>query len=264
MNVIWYELVWVFIFGSLWGSFANVVIHRLPLGESVVSPRSKCPNCRTQLRWYQNIPILSFLILRGRCGFCRAHISCRYPIVETLVGGLFVLAWIQFSSWWTIVEMWWLSFALVTCSCIDLDHYILPDKITLPGIGLGLLVATVSPERSTWDSVSGFLLGGGFLWATAYLYWVLRGREGMGGGDIKLLAWMGSVLGWMSVPFVILVASILGTFGGFYSMFCGTRDQDGPIAIPFGPYLAAASLLYALGNGSTIVQLYWEFWGFRV
>ena len=129
---------------------------------------------------------------------------------------------------------------------------------------IGLIVSTISPDRGFWDAVSGFLLGGGFLWATAYLYWALRGREGMGGGDLKLLAWMGSVLGWMSIPFIILVASVLGTIGGVWAMVRKVEQDDEPTAIPFGPYLAAASLLYALGDGSSIVQLYWEFWGFRL
>jgi leader peptidase (prepilin peptidase)/N-methyltransferase len=243
----------LFIFGAIWGSFANVIIYRLPLGQSVVTPRSYCASCNTTIVWYHNIPIFSWLFLRGKCAKCQTHFSIRYPLVELLMATLFAVAGICIGFQWFLLEALIFIFALVTASFIDIDHMILPDKFTLSGIVIGLLGAFLNPEREFISALYGVLMGGGFLWAVGYLYYVIRGREGMGGGDIKLLAWIGAVLGWRSIPVVILVSSVLGSVIGIMLTF---RTKDGlQQPIPFGPYLAAATLLYLFLGGE-----HWADW----
>lgn len=242
-----------FVFGLLFGSFANVVIWRLPLEQSVVRPRSRCPKCSTLIAFYDNLPVLSWLWLRGRCRHCQARISIRYPLVELLMGVLFALmVWTRGFHWMTL-ELLVFTFGLVTVSFIDLDHMILPDEFTLSGIVIGLICAWLNPERSLWDAIAGVLMGGGFLWAIAYIYFALRKQEGMGGGDVKLLAWIGAVLGWRAIPFVILVASVLGSIVGL--ALAGRGRAGLKTSIPFGPYLSLAALLYPLA-GERLAQMY--------
>lgn len=245
----------LFLFGALMGSFANVVIYRMPRGESVAWPGSRCDQCKTPIRWYHNIPIFAWFWLRGKCASCGASFSIRYPIVELLMATLFASAGLVFGVEfpWTLAEALIFIFGLVTVSFIDIDHMILPDKFTLSGIVIGLLGSLVNPDRSFLDALFGVLMGGGFLWLVAYLYWVFRQREGMGGGDIKLLAWIGAVLGWKAIPIVILVSSLLGSLVGI--MLALRTKGDMTRAIPFGPYLATAALLYLLMNGGV-----WSIW----
>lgn len=246
-----------FVFGALLGSFANVVICRMPEGESVVYPGSFCRSCLTPIRWYHNIPIFSWFLLRGKCANCGAGYSFRYPFVELLMGLLFAVTFWATGFSWSLIEYIYLVFGLVTVSVIDIDHMILPDKFTLSGIVLGLTGAVLNPERSFWDAFAGMLMGGGFLWAVAYLYYIVRKQEGMGGGDIKLLAWIGAVLGWQSIPMVILLSSFFGSFVGLFLMF---RTKGGlKLAIPFGPYLVAAALAYMLLDGRQ-----WSSWYLRL
>lgn len=249
----------LFLFGAIFGSFANVVIYRMPRGESVAFPSSHCQNCKAPIRWYHNVPILAWFWLRGRCAKCEAKFSFRYPFVELLMGVLFAAAGNAFGPSWTLVEALIFIFGLVTVSFIDIDHMILPDKFTLSGIVIGLLGAALNPEREFLSALYGVLMGGGFLWAVAYLYYVFRNREGMGGGDIKLLAWIGAVLGWQSVPVVILVSSLLGSLIG---IALALKNRGGmKTAIPFGPYLALAALLYLLLDGSRWSEWYLQLHG---
>lgn len=241
----WVETAFLFILGLLFGSFGNVVIWRLPREESVVTPRSKCPQCSTAIAWYDNVPVFSWLILRGRCRACGTSISFRYPLVELLTGLLFAAVFWNYGYQWVTLEYLWFVWGLIVVSFIDFDHMILPDVFTLSGVVIGLLGAAINPERDFMDALSGVLMGGGFLWLIAYLYLVLRKEEGMGGGDIKLLAWIGAVLGWKSIPFVILGASLVGSVIG---LGLAMRSRAGlKSVIPFGPYLAAAAILYLLG-----------------
>lgn len=245
--------VFAFIFGLLFGSFANVVILRLPKGESVVSPPSHCPQCSAPIKWYDNVPVLAYLWLRGKCRACKKPYSARYPIVEFLSGLLFLAVHWKYGLSWTALEYTIFCWSLLVVSVIDLDHMILPDVFTLSGIVIGLVGAALNPDREFMPALWGVLLGGGFLWAIAYGYYVLRKEEGMGGGDIKLLAWMGAVLGWQAIPFIVLVSSIAGSVVG---IFLAMRSKAGlKSVIPFGPYLALAAILYLLG-GESLGQWY--------
>lgn len=232
--------------GLLLGSFANVIILRLPKGENIATPRSRCPQCQKPVRWYDNIPIVSFILLRAKCRDCGAKISWRYPLVEFLMALLFCLVAWNVGLKWVLLEYLIFVFGLVVVTFIDLDHYIIPDVFSLPGIVIGLIGAALNPERSFWSSFAGVLMGGGFLWLIAYLYLVLRKQEGMGGGDIKLLGWIGAVLGWQAIPFVILSSSILGSIVGLIAM---RKTNEGlKTVLPFGPFLALGSVLYLLGG----------------
>ncbi len=250
------QYIFIGMFGAIWGSFANVVIVRLPHGKSVVLPASSCMSCKTKILWYQNIPIFSWLFLRGSCANCKAKISWRYPLVELIMASGFVaLFWFHGFNFY-LLEHILLFFGLVTVSFIDLEHMIIPDSFSLGGIVIGLLGATLNEGRSFMGAVGGILMGGGFLWAVAYFYYLWRKQEGMGGGDIKLLAWIGAVLGWKAIPFVILGSSIFGSIVGVLISF---RSKDGmSTVIPFGPYLALSAILYIF-MGAKVVDWYFGF-----
>lgn len=233
-----------FLFGACFGSFANVVIYRLPQDESLMG-RSRCSNCRKEIKWYHNIPLLAYFFLHGKCANCGQKFSLRYPTVELLTAILFALVIYFYGMTWTSLEYVVLCFGLVVGSFIDLDHMILPDEITLGGLVLGLLGAWLNPEREFLDALLGFAFGGGVLWLVAYIYFVFTGREGLGGGDIKLLAWLGAVLGWKAIPFIILSASV---FGSVVGITLSRRSKEGlKTMIPFGPFLAVGALLYLFG-----------------
>lgn len=235
-----------FVFGALLGSFANVVIYRLPKEESVVKPRSHCYSCKKTIPWYDNIPILSWFLLRGKCRQCGAKFSFRYPLVEILMASLFALSYHYAGLSWSLVEYLLFVFGLVICTFIDMDHMILPDEFTLSGIVIGLVGAALNPQREFLDALFGMLMGGGFLWGMAYVYYLLTKNEGMGGGDIKLLAWIGAVLGWKAIPFVIMTSAIVGSVIGLIA----ARKQSAGLktVIPFGPYLALGAVLYLFGG----------------
>lgn len=242
-----------FILGAIFGSFGNVVIYRLPRGESVVKPRSFCYACKTQIKWYDNIPILSWFILRGRCRKCKAPFSIRYPLVELITAVLFALSYHYAGISWTLLEHLIFVFGLVVCTFIDFDHMILPDEFTLSGIVIGLVGAALNPHREFLDALYGVLMGGGFLWGMAYVYYLLTKQEGMGGGDIKLLAWIGALLGWKAIPFVIMSSAIIGSVVG---LIMARKQKAGlKTVIPFGPYLALGAILYLFG-GETIALWY--------
>jgi leader peptidase (prepilin peptidase)/N-methyltransferase len=244
----WLVFVSIFLIGSIFGSFANVLIHRVPLNKNVAWPGSACPKCGFSISWRDNIPILSWLVLKGKCRNCQQSISFRYPFVEFLSGILLASLYLRLGFSWTFAEYSLFVFGLIVVSFIDCDYMLLPDIFTWPGIALGLLGAAISPERSFYESLAGFGMGFGFLWAVAYVYLVLRKEEGMGGGDIKLMGWIGAVLGWQSVPFVILASSIIGSLVG---IALAIRRKGGlKSTIPFGPYLAFSAILYIFGGES--------------
>jgi leader peptidase (prepilin peptidase)/N-methyltransferase len=242
---VFYYLVF-FVFGALFGIFGNVVIYRLPKGESVVLPRSYCYNCKVTIKWYDNIPILSWLFLRGKCRNCGVRYSFRYALVELLTAVLFTVSFHYAGFSWNLVEYLIFAFGLVVCTFIDLDHMILPDEFTLSGIDLGLIGAAINPQREFLDAFFGVLMGGGFLWGMAYVYYLMTKQDGMGGGDIKLLAWIGAVLGWKAIPIVIMSSAISGSVIG---LIVARKQKAGlKTVIPFGPYLALGALAYLFGG----------------
>ncbi len=244
LATIWLDQIFIFLMGACLGSFANVVILRLPKNESLMG-RSRCNSCGTTVPWYHNIPIASYFILKGKCSSCQTKFSIRYPLVELIMAGLFLALYTLYGPSWILLEYLIMTWGLVTASFIDWDHMILPNEITYAGLVLGLVGAVLNPERDMWDGIAGFLLGGGSLYLVSWVYFVATGREGLGGGDIKLLAWLGAVLGWKSIAFIVLSSSILGSIVGLY---LNRKAEDKMKAmIPFGPFIAIGAVLFVLG-----------------
>ena len=248
-----------FIFGAVVGSFLNVCIFRMPKAESVVSPPSHCPRCDYRIRWYDNIPLFSYLLLRGKCRGCSTHISLQYPLVELINGLLTLVLFLKFGPTVSFLAMFLFCSALVVITFIDLEHQIIPDEISLSGIIIGFLFSFFLPGQTWINSLLGILLGGGFLLLVAYGYQWLTGKEGMGGGDIKLLAMMGAFLGWKSVLFIVFASSLIGSVVGVTMML--VQKKDSKLAIPFGPYLAFGAVLYIF-YGTQLIHWYLNLGGF--
>lgn len=239
--------------GALIGSFLNVCIHRLPRGESVVRPRSRCPACSLPIRALDNVPVLSFLWLGGRCRRCRAAISYRYPAVEILNGIGYVLIWHRFGATLAAVVYAVFFSALLVVTFIDWDHQIIPNRITLPGIVIGLISAATVLAGGFADAVMGAVLGGGLLYAVAVISeWFLK-KEGMGLGDVKLLAMIGAFLGWRAVLVTIFIGALAGSLIGLALMALRVRRREDPI--PFGPFLALGAVA-ALFAGPELIAWY--------
>ncbi len=245
--------LFVLVFGLVIGSFLNVCICRLPKDESVVSPPSHCPACGYQIRWYDNIPLVSYLLLRGKCRGCGVPISLQYPVVELLNGLLTLAVFLRFGPSLTGVAMVLFCSSLVVITFIDLEHQIIPDEISLPGIAIGFVLSFFLRGHGWLNSLLGILLGGGSLLLVAWSYERLTGNEGMGGGDIKLLAMMGAFLGWKAVPFILFTSSLSGSIIGISLMMLQKKDRK--LAIPFGPYLALGAVLY-LFYGKLLIGWY--------
>ncbi len=231
------------LFGAVVGSFLNVVILRLPdSDQSIVFPASHCPRCSAPLHWYENIPIVSYIFLGGKCGHCKEPISLQYPLVELMMALLAASLLHRFQLSLVTAGYFIFTAALLVIIFIDIHHQIIPDVISLPGIVLGFVFSLISPTVSWQNSLIGLLVGGGILYAVAYAYYLLRKVDGMGGGDIKLLAMIGAWLGWQSLPFVIFASSLSGTLVGLIAMLY--QKKGGRTRIPFGPFLSLAALVY--------------------
>lgn len=231
------------LFGALVGSFLNVVILRLPSeDESIVFPASHCPRCNTPLHWYENIPFFSYLFLLGKCGHCKVPISIQYPLVELTMTALSAALMYSYGLSFEFVGLFIFSAALLVIIVIDIHHQIIPDVISLPGIMAGLIFSVFSNSVTWQSSLIGIALGGGLLYTIALLYFLIRKVDGMGGGDIKLLAMIGAWLGWQSLPFVIFASSFSGTIVGLIAM--GYQKKGGHTRIPFGPFLSITALIY--------------------
>ncbi|WP_211467926.1 prepilin peptidase [Collimonas silvisoli] len=266
------------VFGLIIGSFLNVVIHRLPImmqresdnyvahesGKplphteryNLVVPRSACPQCKHQIGALENVPVLSYLALRGKCAACKTPISIRYPLVEALTGALSALLIWHFGSGWTGLATLVFVYLLITMTFIDADTQLLPDDLTLPLLWMGLLLNLSGLFVPLHDAVIGAIAGYLSLWAIYWAFKLLTGKEGMGYGDFKLLAALGAWLGWKMLPIIILFSSLVGAAVGITLIVFTSRGRDKPI--PFGPYLAAAGLL-ALLYGQTILETYFGF-----
>ncbi len=265
--------------GLVVGSFLNVVIARLPQGRSIVRPPSHCPQCQTPIRWYDNVPVFSWLVLlRGKCRSCKAAISARYPLVELLTALLFLASWSRFGWNWSLwLRDWPLMAALVAVTFIDLDLRIIPDEISLGGLVWGLLTCFLDPRLGVIGALAGAALGFGVFYGFAWVYWFLTKRSGLGGGDIKLLAMLGAFVGVGGVFSTILISSVLGSVIGILTAVVEKRRRKGSLspglpsglssadgesvptselqasddsvlktAIPYGPFLVIGAISYHL------------------
>ena len=254
----------VFVLGTAFGSFFNVCIHRLPREESIAWPASRCPSCRKPILWRDNIPLVSFLILRGRCRQCGAGISPRYFVVELVSGLFFLWSWLYFGFTARALEAAVLFSLLMVATVVDLEHQIIPDEVSVGGLCFGLLLSILMPSihgeavrwRSLADSAIGLLAGGGLIYVTGAIgNWVFR-KESMGGGDVKLLAMLGSFLGWQKVVLVFLLAPVLALPLGLFLKFVKRQE-----VVAFGPFLSLAGWM-AFIWGERILSWYWRGMGF--
>jgi len=248
----WPVAVMVCVIGAVIGSFLNVCIYRLQREESIVWPGSRCPTCGKPIAWHDNLPIVSFLLLLGRCRACRAPISWRYPLVEALNGAGYLLLLRQFGLTWPALIYAVFFSALVVITFIDLDIQIIPDVISLPGIVAGLAVSHWLPQGAI-SSLVGVLVGGGFFWLVAEVGFRVLKQEAMGGGDIKLIAMIGAFVGWQGVLLTIFLASLAGSAVGL--SFMAFKGWGRKTPIPFGPFLALGAVL-ALFFGAPIWEWY--------
>lgn len=262
-----------FAFGACIASFLNVCIWRLPREESVVRPASHCPNCNAPIRWYQNIPVLSYIALGGKCANCRKPISMRYAVVELLGGALFAMAYLQWAmpamlgsepamalkpvmSLSAVFASWVVISGLILGSFIDLDHFYLPDRVTIGGMLLGVPASVLIPElqlERTWLdalcwSVAGLAFGFFFLWGMGWLFSKLFKKDALGFGDVKLMGAVGAFFGPTAVLFALIVSSIVGSVVGIALIVRGKAKLGGFTAVPYGPFIAVATLV-------------WMFWG---
>jgi leader peptidase (prepilin peptidase) / N-methyltransferase len=247
-----FQIAILAVLGLAVGSFLNVCIHRLPRGQSLNSPPSRCPHCDYRLRWFDNIPVVSYAILGGRCRQCRARISIRYPIVELVTMGVFVVHGAVFGWSALLVPRLVFACAMIVLFAIDLEHQLLPNIITLPGIVVGIIASSVLPPGII-DALIGMLVGGGVLWLIGEAYFRFSGQEGMGGGDVKMLAMIGAFLGWKLVLVTLVLSSVLGSIIGL--IVIALRKGGMKYALPYGTFLALGALVASLA-GEAIVNWY--------
>ena len=249
------------LWGLILGSFLNVCIHRLPRELSIVRPRSCCPSCNQTIAWFDNIPLVSYLLLRGNCRHCGVRIPIRYPAIEAATGLVSWLVFHRFGLGPTYFVYFFYGASLLAVSVIDLEHRIIPDEISLSGIVIGLVLAALTPVVAILDgipfldSLIGLLVGGGSLLLLGMAYEAVRKQEGIGGGDIKLLAMIGAFTGWKGVLFTVFGGSLFASVVGI--TFMVVRRTNGQVPIPFGPFLSGASFVYVLA-GDRLLQAYWS------
>ena len=242
-----FEIIFIFILGLIMGSFANVCIYRMPRDLSIIKPNSHCTNCNSFIKWYDNIPVISYIFLKGKCRNCGSKISFIYPAIELSCGLLFLLMYFLFGFSYMLFPFCIYVFSLLVVTVIDFDFQIIPDEISFLLITVGLLTSFFNVMlgdtilHRILNSFLGFVVGGGSLLLVAIVGKWIFGKDAMGGGDIKMMAGIGCFIGWDKVLFAIFIACVLGSIFGIFMMILKKigRKQE----IPFGPYLAAASLL---------------------
>ncbi|MFA4917033.1 MAG: prepilin peptidase [Syntrophales bacterium] len=237
-----YLYVVIGVMGAAVGSFLNVCIYRIPEGLSIVFPSSHCPKCGQSIKFRDNIPVISYLALRGRCRYCQERISLQYLLIELITAIMALLLFWKFGLSLEFLFSFIFTCSLIVITVIDIYHQIIPDLITLPGIPIFFLVAVFFMDLRLKEALLGILLGGGSLYVVAFVYELLTKREGMGGGDIKLLAMLGAFLGWKSLLFILLFSSLLGASIGVTLMMIKGKDMK--YAVPFGPFLSLAAVAY--------------------
>ncbi|MBD3232604.1 MAG: prepilin peptidase [candidate division Zixibacteria bacterium] len=248
-----------FIFGAFLGSFFNVIIHRIPNGKSIIHPASSCPHCHQPIKPYDNIPILSYLILRGKCRHCDAKISWRYPFVELLSGFLFVWCYYYVGLNLQLIPAIMLISMMLVITFIDIDKLIIPDKITFPGMLLGLSFSFLPGGLSIGESVIGLVVGGVILYLIALFGSMAFKKDAMGGGDIKLAAVIGAFLGWQGVLITLILSSLVGSLIGIFIIALSSNDnQQKSHTIPYGPFLALGSII-ALFFGNDLIRWYADY-----
>lgn len=245
---VWFTNSTVLIFGLIIGSFLNVVIFRLPAGKSLIQPGSQCSKCKKPVRWYDNVPVVSYLILAGKCRNCSSRISIQYPVVELVTAMLFLAAKIRFGwSWLLWVHDFPFLAILIAITFIDLEHRLIPDELSLGGLGLGLLTTWLVPGVSWIQPLIGAAIGFSLFYGFAWIYFKMTGRSGLGGGDIKLLAMLGAFLGPLGVFTTVLMSSILGSvIGVAWALATQRKKAMMKVAIPYGPFLVLGALYYYL------------------
>ncbi len=247
------EALIIVLFGMAWGSFLNVVIYRLPLGLNLAHPPSRCSQCETPIKAYHNIPVISYLLLRGKCRYCRAKIPFSYVLVEILTPLCFLLLYFQFSLSLHFFAACLFTSALIALGFIDYTHQILPDQITLPCLVLALVYSFFREDLSLKQALLGAVSGAGFLLLVFGVYYLIRKREGLGMGDVTLMLMIGAFLGWQRSFLTLLLGSFLGALVGIY--FLSIRKKDMQYALPFGSFLTPAALI-ALVYGQQLIQWY--------
>ncbi len=237
------------------GSFLSVCIHRLPKGASIIRPGSRCPSCDAPIRWYDNLPLVSYFLLRGRCRDCGASVSWQYPLVEAMTASLFLLTVWRFGLGSRSIFLLIFLCGLIVVTFIDLDHQIIPHAVTLPGILLGLVASLVTRDPSPRDAAAGALIGAGLVYLIAVYAEVAFQRESMGGGDVNLLAMIGAFLGWRHALLSFFLAVAAGA--GLSLFLVATRVLSRKDRIPFGPFLALGAVASVFG-GEAIIDWYWR------
>ncbi len=245
------QLIYSFIFGALVGSFLNVVIFRLPEKQSVVFPASHCPKCGTNLRWYENIPIFSYLALRGKCRTCKVGISLQYPSVELCMAVLSLALYNQVGFFLAFPLYFLFLAALLVIIFIDIHLQIIPDSISIPGIVIGFAGSFFNPLVTWQQSGLGVLIGGGILYGVAQCYFLIAKRDGMGMGDVKLLAMIGAFLGWQCLLFVVFFSSLTGSVVGI------AAKKGWKARIPYGPFLSLAAISWLFFQDTIFSVWYW-------
>ncbi len=251
----WFGLIAAGAFGALIGSFLNVCIHRLPIGSSIVWPSSACPYCQRELSWYENIPVVSWVLLRAKCRTCRAPISIRYPLVEALTSALFVFAWWSYGPAPLLASRLVFGCMLIVLFAIDLEHQKLPFAVTLPGIVVGFGFSLFA-EPGWMAALIGIIGGGGLLYLVAEIYYRVRHEDGLGGGDPPMLAMIGAFLGWKLTFVTLMLASLTGTVVGVSLIAAGRGTMK--YALPFGCFLAVGAVIAAVA-GPALLDWYLGF-----
>jgi leader peptidase (prepilin peptidase)/N-methyltransferase len=247
------KIIIILLFGLAWGSFLNVVIFRLPLGMSLLKPPSSCPQCKKRIKFYDNIPVFSFLFLRGKCRNCGTKIPFSYLLVEILTPLSFFLLYQKYSLSFFFFASCLFASSMIVLGFIDFYHQILPDEITLPGLLLALVYAPFRTDLNLTQALTGAVVGAGFLLFIYGAYYLLRKKEGLGMGDVTMMLLIGAYLGWRLTFFTLILASFVGAITGVF--FIVFQKKNLQYSLPFGTFLAPAAF-FALLWGDRIVQAY--------